>query len=201
LKGLVAAGTILSSNMPLGEAFQGVLGAAKSGAEWAIAALYRELQPGLLRYLRAQAPADGDDLASEVWLAAAAGLGRFEGDEAGFRRWLFTIAQRRLVDLRRQEARRRSLLSSLARAHERGSLDSEVEVLAASEAEAALILIAGLPPDQAEVVLLRVVGGLDTKDVAAIVGKKPGAVRVLQHRALKRLAEQLAEEKGRSVTG
>jgi RNA polymerase sigma-70 factor, ECF subfamily len=193
LKGLVAAGTILSSNMPLGEAFQGVLAAAKSGAEWAIAALYRELQPGLLRYLSAQAPADGDDLASEVWLAAAAGLGRFEGDEASFRRWLFTIAQRRLVDLRRQEARRRSLLSSLARAHERGSLDSE--------AEAALILIAGLPPDQAEVVLLRIVGGLDTKDVAAIVGKKPGAVRVLQHRALKRLAEQLAEEKGRSVTG
>lgn len=187
--------------MPLGEAFQGVHAAAKSGAEWAIAALYREFQPGLLRYLRAQAPADGDDLASEVWLAAAGGLGRFEGDEADFRRWLFTIARRRLVDLRRQEARRRSLLSSLSRAHERESLDSEAEVLATSEAEAALVLISALPPDQAEVVLLRVVGGFDTKDVAAIVGKKPGAVRVLQHRALKRLAEQLAEEKRRSVTG
>ena len=187
--------------MPLGEPFEGVLAAARSGTEWAIATLYREFQPGLLRYLRAQAPADGDDLASEVWLDAAAGLGRFEGDESGFRRWLFTIAQRRLVDLRRQEARRRSLLSSLSGAHERGSLDSEAAVLAASEAEAALILIAGLPPDQAEVVLLRVVGGLDTKDVATIMGKKPGAVRVLQHRALKRLAEQLAEEKRRSVTG
>jgi RNA polymerase sigma-70 factor (ECF subfamily) len=187
--------------MPLGERFEGVLAAARSGAEWAIAALYREFQPGLLRYLRARAPADGDDLASEVWLDAAAGLGRFEGDESGFRRWLFTIAQRRLVDLRRREARRRSLLGSLEHSFASGSSDPQVEALAASDAEAALNVIVGLPPDQAEVVLLRVVGGLDTKDVAAIVGKKPGAVRVLQHRALKRLAEQLAEEKGRSVTG
>jgi RNA polymerase sigma-70 factor, ECF subfamily len=177
-----------------------VIAAAKTGAEWAIAALYREFQPGLLRYLSAQAPADGDDLASEVWLAAAAGLGRFEGDETGFRRWLFTIAQRRLVDLRRRDARRRSLLSSLERSNDRDPLDFEAEMLAAAETEAALALIASLPPDQAEVVLLRVVGGLATEDVAAILGKKPGAVRVLQHRALKRLAEQLAEEKGRRVT-
>lgn len=184
--------------MPLPGRFEGVLAAAKTGAEWALAALYREFQPGLLRYFRTQAAADADDLASEVWLAAAAGLGRFEGDETGFRRWLFTIAHRRLVDLRRRDARRQSLLRSLERSVDRGPLDSEAEALGASEA--ALALIAGLPPDQAEVVLLRVVGRLDTEDVAAILGKKPGAVRVLQHRALKRLAERLAVEKGTRVT-
>jgi RNA polymerase sigma-70 factor (ECF subfamily) len=184
--------------MPLPGQFEGVLAAAKAGAEWALAVLYREFQPALLRYLRAQAAADADDLASEAWLAAARGLCRFEGDETGFRRWLFTIAHRRLIDLRRRDAKRRSLLSSLEHSADRTPLDSEADVLGASEE--ALALIAGLPPDQAEVVFLRVVGGLDTEDVAAILRKKPGAVRVLQHRALKRLAERLAEEKGRRVT-
>ena len=129
--------------MPLEGRFQSVLAAAKTGAEWAIAALYREFQPGLLRYLRAQAAADGEDLASEVWLAAAAGLERFEGDETGFRRWLFTIAQRRLVDLRRRDARRRSFLTSLERSADRNPLDSEAETLGASEA--AIALITSLP--------------------------------------------------------
>ena len=65
----------------------------------------------------------------------------------------------------------------------------------ASESEAALAYIARLPPDQAEVVLLRVVAGLDVEEVAAIVGKKAGAVRVLQHRALKRLSARLVSER------
>lgn len=187
--------------MPFPGQFEGVLAAARSGAEWAIAALYREFQPAVLRYLTAQAPAEGEDLASEVWLDAAAALGRFRGDETAFRRWLFTIARRRVIDLRRRDASRRSLIGSLEHASGYGSSsDPEAEAISASGTEAALALIAGLPPDQAEVVLLRVVGGLDTEDVAAIVGKKPGAVRVLQHRALKRLAEQLAREKGRRVT-
>jgi RNA polymerase sigma-70 factor, ECF subfamily len=186
--------------MPLAPQFEGVLAAAKSGVESALAALYREFQPGILRYLRAQAPADGEDLASEVWLDAAKGLDRFEGDEAGFRRWLFTIAHRRLVDQRRRDARKRSLLGSLERSEYQNPLDCQAEVLAASATEAALALIARLPRDQAEVVLLRVVGGLDTDEVAGIVGKKPGAVRVLQHRALKRLATELVEDGRRPVT-
>ncbi len=185
----------------MGEQFGGVLAAAKTGAEWALTALYREFQPGLLRYLRAQAPADGEDLAADVWLAAAAGLGRFEGGEPGFRRWLFTIAHRRLVDLRRHEARQKSLIDSLESWDRRNPTSCEEEVLVTSSTEAALAVIAALPPDQAEIVLLRVVGGLDAAEVGTIVGKTPGAVRVLQHRALERLARRLAEERRRSVTG
>jgi RNA polymerase sigma-70 factor (ECF subfamily) len=49
-----------------------------------------------------------------------------------------------------------------------------------------------LPPDQAEVVLLRVVAGLSVGEVAAVLGRKPAAVSVLQHRALRRLADRLA---------
>jgi len=172
-----------------------VIAAAKTGAEWAITVLYREFSPGLLRYLRAQAPADGEDLASEVWMNAAAGLARFEGDDAAFRCWLFSIARRRVVDFRRREQRRRTMLNSLERSGASDPVDPEAQALTASETEAALAHIASLPPDQAEVVLLRVVAGLDAEEVAAIVGKKAGAVRVLQHRALKRLSGRLARER------
>lgn len=187
--------------MAVQEPFTSVLAAARVGAEWAITALYREFHPPLLRYLRAQAPAHGDDLASEVWLGAAASLARFEGDATDFRRWLFTIAHRRLVDLRRADARRRAFLTRLESSHDsRGDTDPEVSVLAASETDVALMRIGRLSPDQAQVVLLRVVAGLTVEDVAAIVGKKPGTVRVLQHRALKRLAEELAREREAVVT-
>lgn len=184
--------------MSLGEHFGAVLAAARTGPEWALAALYREFHPGLLRYLRAQEPNDGEDLVSETWLDAVAGLDRFEGDEWAFRRWLFTIARRRLIDHRRRVERRAS--TSLDAFGQRpGPDDTEATVLAANETEAALARIATLPPGQAEVVLLRVLAGFEVADVAKIVGKKPGAVRVLQHRALQRLAEQLARD-GRPVT-
>ena len=75
------------------------------------------------------------------------------------------------------------------------AVDPEVQAVTANETEVALAHIASLPPDQAEVVLLRVVAGLDVEEVAAIVGKKAGAVRVLQHRALKRLSGRLVPER------
>jgi len=87
------------------------------------------------------------------------------------------------------------MLNSLERSGASDPVDPEAQALTASETEAALAHIASLPPDQAEVVLLRVVAGLDAEEVAAIVGKKAGAVRVLQHRALKRLSGRLARER------
>jgi RNA polymerase sigma-70 factor, ECF subfamily len=191
---------VLSTIVQSQESFAGILAAAKTGAEWAITALYREHQGSLLRYLRAQAGAEGEDLASEVWLQAAAGLGRFDGDDAAFRHWLFTIAHRRLIDARRRQARRNAIVHSLAESPAQGqeSNDPEKSALRVSDSEEALARIATLPPDQAEIVLLRVIGGLDVEEVASIVGKKPGTVRVLQHRALKRLERELAGE-GRTV--
>jgi RNA polymerase sigma-70 factor (ECF subfamily) len=174
--------------------FDRTLSAAKTGAEWAIVVLYREFQPPLLRFLRAQSPANAEDLASETWLQAASGLHRFRGDESAFRRWLFTIARRRLIDFRRRE-QRRGVLLGLAPVDPSVPLDPETQALVTSETEAALALIGKLPPDQAEVVLLRVVGGLTVEDVGKIVGKKPGTVRVLQHRALKRLSDDLMRER------
>jgi RNA polymerase sigma-70 factor, ECF subfamily len=172
------------------EEFQRVLCAAQAGAEWAVATLYRERQPGLIRYLRARRAADAEDVASDVWLDVARSLGRFEGGEADFRRWLFTLAHRRLVDATRREARRRSApVPTEALAAVPAASDTEAEALGGIASEAALREIAALPRDQAEVVLLRVVAGLSADDVAALMGKRPGTIRVLQHRALARLAK------------
>ena len=71
----------------------------------------------------------------------------------------------------------------------RGVGDVESEAMERLSTESALARIATLPPDQAEIVLLRVLSGLPVKDVAAIVGKRPGTVRVLQ-----RLASTISPE-------
>jgi RNA polymerase sigma-70 factor, ECF subfamily len=176
----------------IGASFADVLDAARCGSEWAVAVLWRDLQPPLLRYLRTADREAAEDLASETWLEAARGLGRFQGGENEFRAWMFTIARHRLIDWRRKVRRQRT--EPVAWLPDRPARDTtEEEALGLLATEEALALLAGLPPGQAEVLILRVVAGLDANQVAVVVGKRPGAVRVLQHRGLRRLAGQLSE--------
>jgi RNA polymerase sigma-70 factor (ECF subfamily) len=179
--------------------FSSLLAAARQGEQRAITEIYRAYQPRLLRYLRAQESGMADDLAADVWLAVARGLSRFDGDEAGFRGWVFTIARHRVIEHRRRIARRRTELMS----HDR--LDGPIErglggdpawlvVEQLGVQETVEMLVAGLAPDQAEAVLLRVLGGFDVGEVARIMGRSPGSVRVLCHRALKRLAAKMSQE-------
>jgi RNA polymerase sigma-70 factor (ECF subfamily) len=172
------------------EDFQAVLAAAQSGAQWALELLYRDLNPALVRYLAAQAPGVGEDLASETWLGAARRLTSFRGDEQAFRAWLFTIAHHRLVEHRRQAKRRASVsLDPVGMAEYPAADDPAGEVVDAEVAVAAARRISELlSPAQAEVVLLRVLAGLDVNQVAIVLNKRPGAVRVLQHKGLRNLA-------------
>lgn len=188
---------LMRVRMGVGEQFDSVLDAAKVGAEWAFAVLYRDLNPRLLRYFKAQAPAVAEDLASETWLAAARQLPRFEGDERAFRGWLFTIAHGRLVQHWRDSKRRPFQPvdphavpdSAISEPGRPAGVDIEADVVEAAMAqEAVRRLTEELSRDQAEVVLLRVLAGLDVDQVASILGKRAGAVRVLQHKALRRLA-------------
>lgn len=177
--------------MTIGPDFERVLGDAQAGAEWAFAALYRDINPHLLRYLAAQGPAAAaEDVAAETWLAVARGLAAFTGDEGAFRGWLFTIARRRLIQHWRDAGRRPATSISPELLAERAAPDDPeaAGVAALSAQEAAAAIAAALPRDQADVVLLRVLVGLDVSQVAAILGKRPGTVRVLQHKALRRLA-------------
>ena len=79
---------------------------AQDGDEDAFRVLYRDLQPRMLRYLRAMVGDDADDVASETWLHIARGLKTFQGDSDGFRGWTATIARNRATDHLRHHQRR-----------------------------------------------------------------------------------------------
>ena len=171
--------------------FDEVLSAARVGDVSALGEMYRFYQPSLVRYLRANAPDAADDLASETWLDVAGGLDRFRGDEPDFRRWIFTIARRRLLDDRRRVIRRRTDPTDAARLDRNDpAADTQAEALGRIDSATAIRRIMELPPEQAEVVLLRVVAGLSAEDVASMMNKTAGNIRVIQHRALTQLARQ-----------
>ncbi len=179
----------------LEQSFPDTLTRARSGDEHAFALIYRDVQPALLRYSRANAPGHGEDITAEVWLEVTKALRRFDGDEQGFRAWTFTIARRKIIDHVRRDARRPTiLLEDPEELCLRETRDVAEDYEDADATRRALTLVRTLPPDQAEVILLRVVAGLDNSQVAGLLGKTPGAVRVLSHRGLRRLATILAEQ-------
>ena len=142
---------------------------------------YRLLSAQVLGYFRAQRVSDPEDLVGEVFLQVARDIGRFRGDDADLRRWVFSIAHNRLIDARRREQRRPQTagqeLPDLPAADRAAPLDPAlVEALDT------------LTPDQREIVVLRFVADLSLEQVARITGTSVGAVKALQHRGLQRLA-------------
>jgi len=173
--------------------FPAILRAAQAGEEPAIAQLWRALNHRVVRFLSARAGDAAEDLASETWLTVARYLHTFAGNEIEFRAWIFTIARSRLIDSQRRY-RRRPIEVDNPRALEAhlSCSDTAQDALDALEADAAVAMVGSLSRDQADVILLRVLAGLDVARVADIMGKEPGAVRTLQHRGLRRLREMLA---------
>ncbi len=173
--------------------FEERLAAAKAGDEHSFVELFRSIQPALLRYLTTIGGSLAEDVASETWLSVVRGLDRFSGDEAGWRAWVFTIARARLVDAQRKASRTPDTVDAEEALE---GLPDGIDVAAHVEeifsTEAALALIGRLPAEQAEVVLLRHVAGLDVARTAKVLGKRPGTVRVAAHRGLRRLSEMLA---------
>ncbi|MFD8583273.1 RNA polymerase sigma factor [Streptomyces californicus] len=176
--------------------------AAQDGDEDAFRAVYRAVQPRLLGYIRTLVgETDAEDVASEAWLQIARDLDRFSGDADRFRGWTARIARNRSLDHLRMRSRRPAIggdeTELTTRAAESDTAGDAIEAL---DTDRTMSLIAQLPQDQAEAVVLRVVVGLDAKSAAQTLGKRPGAVRTAAHRGLKRLAELLgAEEAGRTA--
>jgi len=156
--------------------------------------LFRGVQPALLGYLRVIAADAAEDVASETWLQVVAGLGGFRGGEAAFRAWVFTIARHRAVDAGRARARRRTVPLGQDDLAGLTVPDAGEAALEAISTQAVVALLATLPRDQAEIILLRVVAGLSSREVGRLVGKSPGAVRVAAHRGLRRLATLVDRE-------
>ena len=186
----------------LGRSFEAVLADAAAGDERAFARLWRDLQPAVLRYLRVAVPDAAEDVASETWLEVVRDFRRFRGTEERWRAWVFTIARHRALDARKWRSRQRSVpVTREALTGRQAPDDPEGEAVEALGTRRALAIIAELPADQAEVVALRLIAGLDVERVAAIVGKRPGTVRVLSHRGLRRLGERLQAERERRSRG
>jgi RNA polymerase sigma-70 factor (ECF subfamily) len=178
----------------IGDGFEAVLGAAQGGSGEAFSRLWRDGNPALLRYLRVMAPGAAEDVAAETWVQVVRGLVAFRGDEQAWRAWLFTTARRRAIDERRRRSRRPvTPLAEVASDRLPVSADAADVAIEHLATRSVMALVAGLPALQAEVIMLRVVAGLDNETVARLTGRSPGAVRVAAHRGLRRLAQILAE--------
>lgn len=166
--------------------------AAQAGSARAFERLYRELAPTVASYLRWHGVADVAASTNEVLAHVHRNLHRFSGDAAGFRSWVFTIAHHRMVDERRAAGRRPVTAGDVTEELLTG--DAEADALAALGEDRLRELLELLSPDQREVILLRVVADLSLEDTAAALGKRRGAVKSLQHRALAALRRALERE-------
>jgi RNA polymerase sigma-70 factor (ECF subfamily) len=174
------------------EDLDAVVRAARNGDEDAFRTLYRQIHPRLLRYVRTLVGEDAEDVTSEAWLHIARDIAFFDGDIDGFRGWTATIARHRAFDHLRHHKRRPVHHTPVGELPEQPAPDdTETTALDSLSTQAALSLIARLPRDQAEIIMLRVVVGLDAKTVARLLGKRPGAVRTAAHRGLRRLQHLL----------
>jgi DNA-directed RNA polymerase specialized sigma subunit, sigma24 homolog len=178
----------------IGEDFPAVLAAAQQGDEGAFTVLWRDGNPALLRYLKVIAPESAEDVTAETWVTVVRGLDRFRGGEDAWRAWLFTTARRRAVDGGRRRSRRPE--SPAAEVGEVTGLRWRTRPTRCwrtwlpGRRSPRLRRFRRCRP---EVVMLRVVAGLDTEAVAQLVGRSPGAVRVAVHRGLRRLAQMMTE--------
>jgi RNA polymerase sigma-70 factor (ECF subfamily) len=166
---------------------------AQVGDEAAFRLVYRTQQPALLRYLAVLAGPDAEDVASEAWLQIARDLHKFHGDWDGFRGWSATIARHRAMDHLRR-VRRRPVVPApveLLAAELTAAQDTEEQAIETLGTDAAVALIATLPREQAEAVMLRVVLGLDAESAGKVLGKRAGAVRTAAYRGLRTLSRQL----------
>ena len=173
------------------------LRAARSGNSIAFEAIYRALAPRLSRYARGLVGQDAEDVAAEAWLQIVRDLRKFDGDWDAFRGWSARIVRNRAIDHLRANARRPARAATDEVLLDRAALeDTEGAAEESLSTAEAIDLIASLPPDQAEAVLLRAVVGLDAKAAGAVLGKRAGAVRVAAHRGLRTLAERLRTSNG-----
>ena len=175
-----------------GSALDEALIKARAGDEAGFLLLWDAIQPRLLRYLQVAGCDDVEDVAGETWLQVVRDLPKFKKDSADeFRAWLFTIARHRAIDAARSRKRFIEKILNAGPAHLPVIAGNPVEdeVLQQLSTQQAVALVAALSKDQAEVVALRVIAGLDTEAVARLLRKSPGAVRIALHRGLRSLSD------------
>ena len=134
---------------------------------------------------------DAEDATERTFLAALAAIDRYRDQGLTFRAWLFRIAHNQLANVLRARSRQRTApLDAVMEPMAPG--DPAAELVQAEEARTVRHAVALLAEDRRQVIVLRFVDGLSAREIGAVIGRSEGAVRVLQHRALRDLAALLA---------
>jgi RNA polymerase sigma-70 factor (ECF subfamily) len=160
---------------------------AKTGEAAAWNELYRWLAPAVAGYLRLRGGRDVDDLTSETFVAVFRNIATFDGTCDQFRSWVFVIAHRRLIDERRKHGRRPEPVPFV------DAMDARDEFEGALSVEHVKAMCAQLPADQADVIVLRILGDFTVEQVAEVIGKTAGAVKQLQRRGFENLRKISAQ--------
>jgi RNA polymerase sigma factor (sigma-70 family) len=183
------------NRVALGSNFEGVLQAARLGADWAWTQIYRDLSPSVLRYLRAQGAKEPEDLLGDVFLCIVRAIATFEGTEPEFRAWVFKCSRNALIDSWRREGRRPVEYVPSELLVGAGEADSaEAEAMRRLAYDRVQATLGTLSRHQREVIFLRVVAGLSIDEVAIVLGRSPGSVKSLQSRGLATLRREISRE-------
>jgi RNA polymerase sigma-70 factor, ECF subfamily len=172
------------------------LDAARRREAAAVSRIYSAYAPALFRFFLASVGDrhQAEDLTGNAFLSAIESLPRFRGPVQALGGWLFQIARHDLYDHRRKQARSRTepLEDNLTEAAQADATEDPEELaIARLEGSRVMLALRELSPDQREVLLLRMAGGLTAPEVAEILDKTVGAVKSLQFRGLASLARVL----------
>ncbi|MDO8506863.1 MAG: sigma-70 family RNA polymerase sigma factor [Candidatus Limnocylindria bacterium] len=171
-----------------------VIDRARSGDRAAFAELYDTHCNAVYRYVlyRVREPSDAEDLTSEVFTRAFANIHRYRWQGKSFLAWLYTIARNAVTDRRRRTRPTVDLDDAYGvaadgpTAHDHAVRGEQVDALRGA--------VKHLTTEQQEVLLLRFVEHMSSRQVAKMLGKNEGAIRALQFRALGRLRKILTTE-------
>ena len=145
-------------------------------------------------YYRVGNVADAEDLTQQVFLKAWQAIDRYKRAASPFVAWLMTISHNLVVDFYRVKKDKLYLEAEVTADDSASSPERIAEALFEQQQLRRVIL--QLPGEQQQVILLRFIEGFRYAEIAAVLGKSEGAIRVMLHRALVRLRHILEKEKG-----
>lgn len=173
--------------------FPHLLNAAQAGEGWAFDELFATWNAPVTGFVRARGVFDINGTVNDIFLRAFSAIGSFDGDESGFRAWLFTIARNRIIDEARRNSRR-PVTTPLDEASTIAGGDVVVDAERRFSDDRLIALLALLTDEQREVLSLRFVADLTIDQIAEATGRRRGAVKQLQRRALRRIERALENE-------
>ncbi|MBI1960910.1 MAG: sigma-70 family RNA polymerase sigma factor [Candidatus Liptonbacteria bacterium] len=169
-----------------------ILDAMRGGGAEPFGVLYDRHHQRIYRYvyLKVTNREEAEDLTHQVFLSAWQNLKTYRFQGLPFSSWLYRIARNKIIDYYRTRQTHETLehAETLLVSASKNPADRADDVFAMERVRAA---IRRLPADQQDVVIMRFVSDMPYRDVAAAIGKTEGAVKVIQHRALKKLKEIL----------